>query len=143
MFYFIVMSPYCLSITPTLPPFLPLSQKPPPSPLFPKALPSLSIPQVRHTESHCVSGLGREHTVRPLTMCCRWTHLRRPTNYCTAFSHTHLASLSPFPPPFHHPPPISDSTVRSLFSSARTSTAFLETSHHQQASPRCFFNQCL
>ena len=78
---------------PSIPPSFP--KPPPPSPLFPKALPSLSIPQVRHTESHCVSGLGREHTVRPLTMCCRWTHLRRPTNYCTAFSHTHLASLCP------------------------------------------------
>lgn len=60
--------------------------------LFSTALPSLSIPQVCHTEPHCVSGLGREQPVQPLTTCCHWTHLKRPQATVHPF-HTHLASF--------------------------------------------------
>ncbi len=102
------------ALLPSHPPSLP---KTPSSPLFSKALPSLSIPQVRHTESHCVSGLGREHTLQPLTMCCCWTHLRRAQTTVQPFhTHTPYLFLSPFPPSFHHPPPSPfNSTIRSLF----------------------------
>lgn len=119
MFFFIVISLYSLSITALLRPSLfPPSSFPetPSSPLISKALPSFSIPQVHHTESHCVSGLGRERTVQPLTMCCRWTHLRRPQTTTVQLFHTHTLPLpvpisSLVPSPFS----FSNSIIPSLF----------------------------
>lgn len=93
-----------------------LTHSPPTNPLFPSfstVLPSLSIPQVHHTEPHCVSVLGREHAVQPLTMCCHWTHLRGPQSTAQPLhthtpTNTHLSSfLSPCFLPhitlLHHP----------------------------------------
>lgn len=133
----ISISPYTHTQPISLPPFLSL-----PPPLFSKALPSFSIPQVHHTESHCVRGLGREHTVQPLTMCCLWTHLRRPQTTVQPF-HTHTlplsVSISSLVPSLSS---ISCSTIRSLFSSAHTSTAFWKSATINRLHPP-FFNPCL
>lgn len=75
-------------------PELPSLTKVPSSLLISTALPSFSIPQVHHKELYCVSALGRERSVQPLTMCCRWTHLRRPETTVQSFhTHTHFASF--------------------------------------------------
>lgn len=73
----------------------------------------------------------REGTAQLLTTCCHWTHLRRPQNYCVAFSPTLLLFLSPFPPSFHHPPPSQIPPFLPMSSASKS----LEFSHHQQASP--------
>lgn len=116
-------------------PPLPLPQTPS-SLLFSAVLPSLSIPQVRHTEPHCVSGLGRERTVQPLTMCCHWTHLRRPQKLYSLHAHTHCLFLSPFPPSFHHSPPSAVLSFHPSFTFLPlTLPLLLEAGHHQQALP--------
>lgn len=73
----------------------------------------------------------REGTAQLLTMCCHWTYLRRPQNFCVAFSPTLLLFLSPFPPLFHHPP----SSQIPPFLPMSSASKSLEFSHYQQASP--------
>lgn len=112
---------------------------PPQNPLFPSfstALPSLSIPQVHHTEPHCVSALGREHAVQPL-----WTHLRRPHSPVQLF-HTHTPThshLSPFlalvSSSFHHCPSAMFSFHPLFPFLLITLPLLLEITHHQQPSP--------
>lgn len=76
----------------------------------------------------------REGTARLLTTCCHWTHLRRPQNYCVAFSPTLLLFPSPSPPSFHRPP----SSRIPPFLPMPSASEYLEFSHHQQASPSSF-----
>lgn len=90
-------------------PFLPSS-----SPLRSPCIPPSATPDIAQHSSgppHRVplcQWAEREGTAQPLTTCCHWTHLRRPQNYCVAFSPTPLpvsiSSLVPSPTPSGIPP---------------------------------------
>lgn len=91
--------------------FLPLSPKTP-SPPKPAISQHSSGPP--HRVPLC-QWAGREHTVQPLTMGCRWTHLTKPqtTLYSTLNTHTlpHRVSISSLIPSFSS---ISNSTIHSI-----------------------------